>query len=222
MFESAGISIISIKERTTNQTFSITDADTDAADAIKAAYNTVHQPLDSAIYFAVEQVNGIQYSTATVQNYFSEISLDLANAAFVSTAVPGMGANPYKIGIYGRGADLAAIQSLNRSNIDYYWFDPNIDGSSSTFSAPNIERTYDNLSYQGLPYDTDTAFTSDYGQWGGTSTSAEPTLSRVSPTTFAVSSSGQTIQLFGSNFASGDQLLFTDLTTGSSSLNQYS
>ncbi len=42
-----------------------------------------------------------------------------------------------------------------------------------------------------------------------TVTALEPTLSSVSPTSYPASSSGQLMELFGSNFASGDKLLYT-------------
>ena len=127
-------------------------------------------PAGTAIYFTVDPAaeagvysgSGALSSTyiSAIETYFERISADFAAQG-----------NPYKIGIYGAGDVLTAIKSLNLPDVAYYWVDNHWGGTS--FSGANIQRISNGVSASpssiGVSVDTDTAFTSDFGQWTPTS-----------------------------------------------------
>ncbi|WP_210324913.1 BPSL0067 family protein [Bradyrhizobium campsiandrae] len=170
--QALGLPIVSIFERSPDHIgyFTVAQADADAnssASAITAASNVAHQPLGTAIYFAVDPAAeagiysgfGALSSTyiATIKTYFQRISDDFAAQG-----------NPYKIGIYGPGDVLTAIKSLNLPDVAYYWVDTHW---GTSFSGANIQRNQNGVQASptpiGVSVDTDTALTSDFGQWTG-------------------------------------------------------
>ena len=199
--ESAKLSIVSIHERTSGgQIYSIADANTDAADAIKYAYQS-GQPLNtssqhSAIYFALELNSGqTPVSDAAAIQYLTQLSADFASTSFVSNVLGfSTAANPYDIGIYASNSNLAAVHSLGLSNLDFYWRDTNLPNDPqsevTTFSSPNIQRDLN-----GSTYDTNTALTSDYGQWGVNT--SNDTISETVPSSTVTVSAGVTTAISG-------------------------
>jgi 20S proteasome alpha/beta subunit len=169
--QTVALPIVSIYERDPTHIgyFTAAQADADAnssASAITAAENVAHQPLGTAIYFTVDPAaeagvysgSGALSSAyiSAIETYFERISADFAAQG-----------NPYKIGIYGPGDVLTAIKSLNLADVAYYWVDNHWGGTS--FSGANIERVSNGVSASpssiGVSVDTDTALTSDFGQW---------------------------------------------------------
>ena len=168
--QTLGSPIVSIYERSPDHIgyFTIAQADADAnssASAITAAENVAHQPLGTAIYFTVDPAAEASvysgfgalssaYITA-IETYFQRVSSDFAAQG-----------NPYKIGIYGPGDVLTAIKSLNLPDVAYYWVDTHW---GTSFPGANIQRVDNGVSASptsiGVNVDTDTALTSDIGQW---------------------------------------------------------
>ena len=94
-FEAAGMVIVSIHERTDqNQQYTLADADDDALNAIKSAYNA-GQPLnEGAIYFGLETENGTAPPDTTVAAYAKQIGADFENPVFVAQALGVAEADP--------------------------------------------------------------------------------------------------------------------------------
>ena len=171
----ANIPIVSLFEKspTTIGYFTTSQAQSDAADAITAAANVVHQPNGTTIYFTIDpsQESGVysgsgplpQAYIAAINSYFEEVSSYFAGKE-----------NPYKIGVYGPGDALTSIKSLNLPDVNYYWVDTHW---GTSYSSPNIERNTNGVPNSqtgiGFAVDTDTADTSDFGQWSASATSAD-------------------------------------------------
>jgi hypothetical protein len=161
----SGRSLVSIYEH--NQSFNVPSyfanpvhqADIDATAAISAAL-AIGQSPGSAIYFAVDQEDTHLTSAdlANVDTYFRELSADFGSLTWlVANVGPLTTANPYSIGIYAGGGVLSSVRSEARPNIQYYWFDPHLNGS---FSGAQIVRNVN-----GQDIDTDTTLATNFGQW---------------------------------------------------------
>ena len=97
------------------------------------------------------------------------------------------------------GSNLNPITVVSSSEIEYTQFNDQSDAGAWQVQVESPDGTLSNA------------------QSFAVVTTAEPSLTSVSPTLVAASDSDQTLTLSGSNFAAGDSLLFTfpDGTTGS-------
>jgi surface antigen len=193
---SQGLQIVSLFERnpTSASYFTLANADYDAADAINAA-SLAGQQSGSAIYFTVDYAASSPDISA-IDNYFREIRLDF-NTYF--GAHPG---TTYKIGVYAPGNVLPTIMGDASVGASYSWLaDP---WGIYSYSSENLEQTQDGVVVGGINADLDEAYTADFGQWGGSSSSPQPIFggSSVSggklQTTLSGLSSGQTVVIYSS------------------------
>lgn len=137
--------------------FSETEANIDAEKALELA-SALGQPLESAIYFAVDY-SPSDTEINTIKQYFQIIKNKLSGK--------------YKVGVYGT-AKICEIIKPNYAN--YSWLSHSTGASSTSPEGDSDYIAYDSqmkynikqsepISYNGHSFDNDTAIGPDFGQW---------------------------------------------------------
>ena len=148
-----GIQIISIFQDSGTNVGEFTEdkANDNAAKALELA-ESLNQPTGTAIYFAVDY-DASDGDLAQLENYFSQVKVTLNGK--------------YKVGVYGSGKVCNHIKQVKKL-ANYSWLNHSTGHAGydeyDDITKYNIKQA-ENITYNSVPFDTDTAVGNDYGQW---------------------------------------------------------
>lgn len=148
---SAGLYIVPVWENgypTSSSYFSYAKGYDDAQSALDYARNTIGQPLDYPIYFAVDYDASSTDISGVILDYFNGVAQGL-----------NISGNPYTIGVYGSGAVCQYIYN-NVGTVYYTWLAQSTGWSGyNTFTTWNIKQG-GGFNFNGISCDSDTSWSS--------------------------------------------------------------